>query len=132
MKKKFSNKQYAEALYEITTNLSADQLTGALKQFVTILASNQRLKQAGNIITEFEKYAKKQAGIIEIEVKSARKLDPTTLENIKKVFGKQVEAVETVDKELLGGVAVQTEDKIYLDNSCVCLLFQNNYILCKK
>ena len=51
MKKKFSNKQYAEALYEITTNLSADQLTGALKQFVTILASNQRLKQAGNIIT---------------------------------------------------------------------------------
>ena len=38
------------------------------------------------------------------------------MENIKKVFGKQVEAVETVDKELLGGVAVQTEDKI-LDGS---------------
>ena len=116
MKKKFSNKQYAEALYEITTTFSGSQLTDALKKFVTILAGNQKLKQASNIIAEFEKYAKKQAGIVEIEVKSARKLDETTLESIKKQFGNQVEATETIDKSLLGGVTVQTEDKI-LDGS---------------
>ena len=116
MKKKFSNKQYAEALYEITTTFSGSQLTDALKKFVTILAGNQKLKQAKNIIAEFEKYAKKKAGIVSIEVKSARKLDSSTLDNIKKQFGNQVEAVETIDESLLGGITIQTEDKI-LDGS---------------
>ena len=116
MKKKFSNKQYAEALYEITTTFSGSQLTDALKKFVEFLAGNQKLKQASNIITEFEKYAKKKSGIVEIEVTSARKLDASTLENIKSQFGKSVEAIETVDESLLGGVTVRTEDKI-LDGS---------------
>lgn len=115
-KKKFSNKQYAEALYEITTTFSGNQLTDALKKFVSMLAGNQKLKRASNIIAEFEKYSKKKSGVIEIEVTSARKLDKNTLENIKKQFGNQVEVVEAIDESLLGGIAVRTEDKI-LDGS---------------
>ncbi len=116
MPKKISNKQYAEALYEIAGDLSGDKLTEALKKFVAVLSANQKLKQAGNIIKEFESITKKEAGVVEIEIMSARKLDETTLENIKKSFGQQVEAIETIDQSLLGGVAVRTEDKI-LDGS---------------
>jgi len=115
-KKKISNKQYAEALYDSTKELKGEKLNNALKKFVTILVANQKLKQSDNIIKEFEKYAKKQAGVIEIEVKSARKLDKNTLEKIKSIFGNQVEAIETIDTNLLGGVSVKTEDKI-LDGS---------------
>ena len=68
------------------------------------------------IISEFEKYSKKQAGIIEIEIQSARKLDEKTLSGIKRVFGDNVEASESIDESLLGGVRVRTEDKI-LDGS---------------
>lgn len=116
MAKKVSNKQYAEVLHEIAKDLSGDKLTEALKKFVAVLSANQKLKQAGNIIAEFERITKKEAGIVEIEVMSARKLDEETLDSIKKSFGEQVEAIETIDKGLLGGVAVRTEDKI-LDGS---------------
>ncbi|MFH1947557.1 MAG: ATP synthase F1 subunit delta [Candidatus Magasanikbacteria bacterium] len=113
---KLTNKQIALALFEATEKLSGAELDGALQRFVDLLARKQKLKQVGNIIVEFEKIAKKKEGIVEIGIKSARKLDSTTLENIKNAFGKKVEAIETVDADLLGGVTIKTEDKI-LDGS---------------
>jgi len=112
MKKKVSNKQYAEALYEITKDTKGEKLNKALRLFVLLLVKNHKLKQAETIIVEFEKYAKKQAGIVEIEIISARELSEATLNHIKKVFGAEVEALEKVDETLLGGVKVKTEDKI--------------------
>ena len=53
---------------------------------------------------------------MEIEIQSARKLDEKTLAGIKKVFGDSVEASESIDESLLGGVRVRTEDEI-LDGS---------------
>jgi len=116
MKSKISTKQYAEALYEITKDAKGEKLHETLKQFVLLLLKNHKLKQAERIIAEFEKYAKKQAGVVEISISSARKLEHTTLNHIKKVFGTEVEAVESVDESLLGGVVIKTEDKI-LDGS---------------
>ncbi len=114
--KKVSNKQYAEALYEISKDLEGEELTKALQQFVAVLACNNKLKQGDNIIGEFEKYIKKQEGIVEIKIESARKLDEETLEEIKKVFGKKVEATTKTRKKILGGVRVKTGDRI-LDGS---------------
>jgi len=113
---KLTNKQIAQALFEATEKLSGADLDGALQRFVDLLAKKQRLKQIGNIIAEFEKIAKKKDGIVEIEIRSAKKLDKSTTDGIKKVFGDKVEATETVDEDLLGGITVKTEDKI-LDGS---------------
>jgi len=113
---KISNKQYAEALYEVTRDLSGIDLSTVIKKFVEILVRDNKLKQAGKIIVEFEKYAKKQDGIVELEIISARKLDDIVIEQIKKAFGQKVEAVVNVDGSLIGGVKVKLEDKI-LDGS---------------
>jgi len=114
--KKVSNTQLAQALYQVTDGLKGKALEQAISEFAKLLARAHKIKRANNVISEFEKYSKKQAGIVEIGVESARKLDEKTLNNIKKVFGEEVEAIESVDESLLGGMKVRTEDKI-LDGS---------------
>lgn len=114
--KKVSNTQLAQALYQVTVGLKGEKLAKAIAEFAAILARARKISRADNIIKEFEKYSKKQAGIMEIEVQSARKLDEKTMNQLKKVFGDEVEAIESVDENLLGGVRVRTEDKI-LDGS---------------
>lgn len=114
--KKVSNRQLAQALYEVTRGAKGEQLHKAIAEFAKLLVRAHKISRADNIIAEFEKYSKKQAGIMEISVQSARKIDEKTLNQLKKVFGDEVEASESVDEGLLGGVRVRTEDKI-LDGS---------------
>lgn len=105
-------KQYAIALHKITAGLSGKNLDEALKQFVILLAKDQKLKQADNIIAEFIRYSKKEEGINEIEITTTGNLDEKTIENIKKSFGDKVEAVIKIDKTILGGIKIRTEDRI--------------------
>lgn len=105
-------KQYAIALHKITTGLSGKNLDEALKQFVILLAKEHKLKQAETIIAEFIKYSKKEEGINEIEITTAGNLDEKTIDNIKKSFGEKVEAVIKIDKTILGGIKIRTEDRI--------------------
>ncbi|MBI5222738.1 MAG: F0F1 ATP synthase subunit delta [Candidatus Magasanikbacteria bacterium] len=116
MKKKITNKQFAEALYEAAVDLKGGELQSALRQFVLLLGKHRKLKQAERIIAEFEKYSKRRAGVVDIEIKTSRQLDEDSVEKIKKFFGNKVDAVEAVDESLLGGVVVRTEEKI-LDGS---------------
>ncbi len=112
MKRKISNKQLAEALYQVTSGLKGEKLTKTLQGFVALLMRAHKLKQSARVIGEFVKYSKKQEGIIEIEVTTARNLDDGTMSHIKKAFGSQVEEVSVVDEDILGGVKIKTEDKI--------------------
>lgn len=126
MRKKITNKQYAQALFEATRDLKDEKLSKAMERFVLLLARQHKLKRAEQIIIEYEKRVKRENGEIEIVVKSARKLEKTLLEKIGDVFsaqggsvsgeGKKVETKEEVDASLLGGVVVKTEEKI-LDGS---------------
>ncbi|MFA7315163.1 MAG: F0F1 ATP synthase subunit delta, partial [Candidatus Magasanikbacteria bacterium] len=75
---KISNRQFAEALYELTYDVAKKDLSKILEFFVKFLAKNKKLKQNKNIIVEFEKIIKKKQGIVEIEITSARKLDKNT------------------------------------------------------
>ncbi|MFA4831077.1 MAG: ATP synthase F1 subunit delta [Patescibacteria group bacterium] len=113
---KNTNTQYAVALYEVTKDLIGADLTAAIENFVKVLSRDHKLRQANAIIAEFERYAKKQAGVVSIEITSAGKLDNAVTNKIKKVFGDKVEAEEMVDKSLIGGVRIMTEDRI-LDGS---------------
>ena len=110
---KRSNKQYAQALYTATGDTSGKDLERVIKNFVLLLHKNRKIKQVENIITEFIKYAKKQEGIIDIEITSARKLDKTTLEKIKEIFGKKTISTEKENKGMLGGIIIKTEDVIF-------------------
>ncbi|EKD43373.1 MAG: F1-ATP synthase, delta subunit [uncultured bacterium] len=113
---KTSPKQYAVALYEAAKDLSGKELASVLKDFVSIIARDHKLKQAGKIVEEFLHHGKKQEGIMEIEITSARELDDKTVEKIKNSFGDKVEATVKIDEEILGGIKIKTDDKI-LDGS---------------
>lgn len=113
---KTSNTQYAKALYEVTKNLSGGDLTTAIENFVSLLARDHKLRQAPSIIQELDRYAKAQDGVVAIEITSASDLDHAVVNKIKKVFGDKVEAETRVDKRIMGGVSIKTEDKI-LDGS---------------
>ncbi|TSC84820.1 MAG: F-type H+-transporting ATPase subunit delta [Parcubacteria group bacterium Gr01-1014_13] len=112
MRKK-SNLQFAKALYEVTKDLPKSHLPEAIKQFVLILQKNNKLKKIDYIIEEFEAYAKKQDRAKIIEIETARKLDQTALNKIKKIFGEKSEITELVNKELLGGARITVNDMIY-------------------
>lgn len=109
---KISNKQFAEALYELTVEVVKKDLDKVLEIFVNFLAKKRKIKQSKNIILEFEKILKKKQGIVEIEITSARELDKSTVDKIKTVFAKNVEAIESVDENMIGGVKVKLEDRI--------------------
>ncbi|MFA5062027.1 MAG: F0F1 ATP synthase subunit delta [Patescibacteria group bacterium] len=110
--KKTSNKQYAKALFEATKGMSAHNLTEIVNSFLGILQRDHRLKKIEYIIEEFVKYSKKAGGIKEIEVESARKLEPVTIEKIRKVFGAKSEITETINKDLIGGLRLKVDDVI--------------------
>lgn len=113
MKRKITNKQFAKALYEAIKDLKGGKLHQALKQFVVVLAQNHKLKKAEKIIAEFVRYSKKQEGIVEMSVSSARKLEKHTLSLINKAFGGKTKMTEDLDTALIGGVKIKTEDKIF-------------------
>ena len=67
----------------------------------------------GLIIDEFEKYSKKQEGINEIEIESARELDKTTINKIKKMFGEKSDVKTIVNPDMIGGVRIKVDDVVY-------------------
>lgn len=109
-------KIYAAALLKSIVGLSDKNLTATLKNFVALVARDHKLKQMPKIINEFIRFAKKEEGIQEIEIQSARKLDEKTIEKIKNIFGKNIEATTKIDESILGGVKIKTSGKI-LDGS---------------
>ncbi len=112
MKKK-SNFQFAKALYEITKDLPKSHLPETIKQFVFILQKNNKLKKIDYIIEDFVNYSKKQEGIKIVEIETARKLEPSVINKIKKIFGDKSEISETINKNLLGGVKIKVDDMVY-------------------
>ena len=109
---KKSNRQYAQALYIVTKDLKGKELDGVLEGFLKILVKDHKLKQAGNIITEFEKYSKEMSGIKSIEITSAFELDNKIIKEIKSAFGDKVEEETEVDENIMGGIKVRVGDTI--------------------
>ena len=111
--KKNSNKQYAQALHEVTIGLTGKNLEQALENFVLLLARDRKLKQADSIIKEFIDYADKLAGMVKIEITAAEKISQELIEKIKKHFGVKVTAETKIDPIILGGVKIFIGDKIF-------------------
>jgi F-type H+-transporting ATPase subunit delta len=114
--KKNSPRQFAIALYRATSGAKKDEIEQIVANFATMLANGRQLKLADKIIDEFVNYAKEKAGFVSIQITSATKLDDKTINLIKNVFGKKVEATENIDESIIGGLVVRTKD-IILDAS---------------
>ena len=110
---KKSNKQYAKALYEISKDVPKSHWEEIAKQFLGLLQKDRKLTKVNLIIDEFVKYSKKQEGINEIEIESARVLDKTTINKIKKMFGEKSDVKTIVNPDMIGGVRIKVDDVVY-------------------
>lgn len=111
--KKFSVKQYAVALYEATQSCAKQSdVKEVVNNFAAMLARERRLKKAGQVMEEFLIYSKERAGIVGVEITSAKELDKKTIAAIEKIFGKNTESTSCVDSSLIGGIILRTKDHI--------------------
>ncbi len=111
--KKNTAKDYAVALYETTKGKKDTEQKQIISEFAKVLFKKRKLQLAEKIVVEFEKFAKKQEGVVMLNITSAKKLTKAMLAEITKKFGKNIETNEKVDESIIGGFIVQTEDKIF-------------------
>lgn len=104
---------YAKALFEATDGLKGKELSEALAAFASLLSRHNMITRVPHVIKAYESYAKKQQGVVSINITTAREVEKTTLEHIKKAFGDKVEATHDIDAKLIGGLVVRTDDMIF-------------------
>jgi F-type H+-transporting ATPase subunit delta len=92
-------------------------LTDLVKRFLGVLSEQQRLAELPAIADHFQHFYDQTLGRVRIAIRTARPLDTSQQEQIVGAFarltGKQVLPTVTADPELLGGVLVEIDGKIY-------------------
>lgn len=111
---KFTNEQYAQALYDSISDTKAKDHDILIENFINILRANGDLSRYEQIIDEYEKYERAQKGITEVEVTTAldAKLNKELLDDLNKVVGKDIELKHKVDSNLVGGVVIRAGDTL--------------------
>lgn len=114
---KITSVQYAKALYEATERKSQNEIDNAVENFVKILAKNNQIKNAGNIIKKFGEIWNKKEGIVEAEIISWEALSNESLNNVSKYVSNKYKAKKVVlnnriDKNIRGGIIIKVGDEI--------------------
>ena len=95
---------------------SSGSLSGEQKNFVTMLAQNDRLSVLPEIATLYGKLQSCQDGIVDAHVESAYPLSEVQLAEIVKTleakYGKKVVASSSVNASLIGGVSIKIGDEV--------------------
>lgn len=116
--RKISSKKYAQALYELTKDLSKEQIKIEVGNFLKLIAKNKDLKRIDQIFSAYDALAKREESIIDVRVTSAENLSPAQREDLKNHLKKEqnvktVNLEEIVDKDLLGGFILKIGDTIF-------------------
>jgi F-type H+-transporting ATPase subunit delta len=97
-------------------DVCGDATGSAVKNFVSILASNKRLALLPEISSLFELFKANQEQSIDVEVISAFDLAEETAERLAKALGKKLErdvkVSTSTDRDLLGGVLIRAGDLV--------------------
>lgn len=95
---------------------SAGELSAEQRNFVTVLAQNERLAVLPEIAEQYEALRNAHEGVIDARIASAFPLSDAQLEDIvstlRQKYGREVKASVNVDPELLGGVAIRVGDEV--------------------
>lgn len=118
---KLTPKQYAEGLFESINGKNEKEAQVVLDKFVSLLIVNNQTSQLRKIVDSFDLIWKQRNGIIEAEIKVAKKLGNDSREILQKYVleiskAKNVEMTEVIDESLLGGFIVKYDGSI-VDNS---------------
>jgi F-type H+-transporting ATPase subunit delta len=92
-------------------------LSDLLARFLQLLADHQRLGELPAIADRYQRLLDTQLGRVRLTIRGAAPLDAKQEADVVSVFatltGRQVVARAVVDGDLLGGVVVEVEGKVY-------------------
>lgn len=95
---------------------TAGQLSAEQRNFVQVLAENERLVVLPEIAGQFEALRSAHEGICDAQVTSAFPLSEAQLAEIvvtlQARYGRQVKVTSQVDPELIGGVSIRIGDEV--------------------
>jgi F-type H+-transporting ATPase subunit delta len=88
-----------------------------LRNFLLLVADHDRIGHVGAIRAVFDQLVDRSRGITRARVRTAAPLNDTTVEQLKRVFGertgKEVVPQIAVEPELVAGVIVEVDGKVY-------------------
>lgn len=115
--KKITPKQYAQALYLAIQDKKEEDQPEIFENFLKLIWQRKDGKNLNKIVRSFETVYKKNEGILEARVVSARQLTAELKNQIKAWLNKNgnqsVFLAEEVDQSLLGGLVIHYEDTVY-------------------
>ncbi len=101
---------------ELLIELLGGKLNSQQKNFIRILAENQRLGVAAEVAAMFEALKTEAEKSMNVEVDSAFELSAAQQDKIvsqlKKRLGREIKLTCKVNKDLLGGVVIRAGDKV--------------------
>lgn len=105
-----------ERIAELLLSVCGDRLGADGSNFVRILAENKRLTLLPEIATQFEVLKAAQEGELTAHITSAYALDDAQmaglLAKLETKFGRRINATQSTDAELIGGVVIQVGDEV--------------------
>lgn len=106
-----SNEQVAAVVADTAGQLAPEQ-----KNFVQVLADNERLAVLPEISTLFDALRNAHEGVLDAQIASAYPLDEQQVAGIvaalEQKYGKQIKATVHVDADLIGGVSIRIGDEV--------------------
>jgi F-type H+-transporting ATPase subunit delta len=92
-------------------------LSGTMRNFLGLLAENNRLRELPAIRSQYERLEDKAIGRVRARVLSAQPLSDESRSRILEIFerktGKRVIAETVIEPELLGGVVVELAGRVF-------------------
>lgn len=106
----------AARVAELIVAVCGDRLGAEGNNLVGLLAENKRLALLPEIIELFEVMKAAQEGVLEAHVATAYELSPAQMASLvaklEAKFGRKVNASQSLDAELIGGVVIRVGDEV--------------------
>jgi F-type H+-transporting ATPase subunit delta len=103
--------QVAALVADVAGSLSPEQ-----RNFVTVLASNERLAVLPEIVTAYEGLRDAHEGVLDARIASAYPLSEQQVSEVvgtlEAKYGRKVKAAVTVDADLIGGISIRIGDEV--------------------
>ncbi|WP_261845286.1 F0F1 ATP synthase subunit delta [Aliamphritea ceti] len=108
--------QTSEQKAEVMIDVCQEQMTAETKNFISLLAENQRLALLPEISAQFEQLKASQQKSVDINVTTAFDLGEQQQQKLTQALstklGCEVSLTSEVDKSIIGGVIVRTDDLV--------------------
>lgn len=116
---RFTNAQYAQALYQTLTDKKGKDRIALIQRFVALLQAHKASSRTDRILEKFEAYSLAADGLLKIEVESAAPLSPEIRRDIQTAVKQKVFFDESIHPELLAGIKLIINNEILIDATAV-------------